>query len=170
VLGLHPEAEKLWFLYKEKEMKNHIRRWYNGLREEWGLEKLGLEPEETDDLVLEDFNFRPFQTGDVSGDSGGAFGITAETSGGDFAGCIYGIVLDSVLYIQNLEVKGEFRGLGLGEALLAKFIEKQKPEEVHEALLDLPSCVDGFSRVLLRRSFKPYVVRYRLDLKNPTLS
>ncbi|MDR0670258.1 MAG: GNAT family N-acetyltransferase [Treponema sp.] len=56
-IARYPETEKLWFTYKEQGMKREILRWYNGLREEWGLERIGGEPEETGDLVLEDFRF-----------------------------------------------------------------------------------------------------------------
>jgi ribosomal protein S18 acetylase RimI-like enzyme len=201
-LAHYPEAEKLWFAFKDKEMKREILRWYNGLREEWGLEKIGREPEETGDLVLEDFRFRPFQedtrveelhrlcleeygktlvetgAGFSAGilvreacafrnlsDSLPALGMIAEIGSGDFAGYISGIKRDSVFYIQNLEVRPEFRGLGVGEALLYRFLDKLDPNEVNQVLLDLPSWAEGFSRVLLRESFKPYTVRYWLDLR-----
>ncbi|GHU62982.1 hypothetical protein FACS189445_6200 [Spirochaetia bacterium] len=58
-LANYPDAEKLWFTYKDQEMKRAVIRWYNALREEWGLERIGEEPEETEDLVREDFQFRP---------------------------------------------------------------------------------------------------------------
>jgi GNAT superfamily N-acetyltransferase len=58
IIACYPETEKLWFIYKEQGMRREILRWYNGLREEWGLERIGGEPEETADLVLEDFRFR----------------------------------------------------------------------------------------------------------------
>ncbi|MBO5137625.1 MAG: GNAT family N-acetyltransferase [Spirochaetaceae bacterium] len=58
VLKLYPEAEKNWFAFREKEMTRHIMQWYNVLRDAWGLEKLGEEPEENDDLVHGDFVFR----------------------------------------------------------------------------------------------------------------
>ncbi|GHV69996.1 hypothetical protein AGMMS49928_15530 [Spirochaetia bacterium] len=57
-LAQYPEAEKRWFAFKDREMKREILRWYNALREEWGLERIGGEPEETEDLILEDFRFR----------------------------------------------------------------------------------------------------------------
>jgi ribosomal protein S18 acetylase RimI-like enzyme len=60
----YPETEKRWFSFKEQGMRREILRWYNGLREEWGLERIGGEPEETADLVLEDFRFRPPQDED----------------------------------------------------------------------------------------------------------
>jgi GNAT superfamily N-acetyltransferase len=58
IIARYPETEKLWFGYKERGMRREILRWYNGLREEWGLERIGVEPEETGDLVLEDFRFQ----------------------------------------------------------------------------------------------------------------
>jgi len=201
VLGRYPEAEKLWFSFKEKAMKKEIWRWYNGLREEWGLEKIGVEPEDTDDLVLEDFCFRPFEEKDKfqaeslhsrcveefgeklaeTGSSpdieiiarelysfrdtqGSSFGMTVETLSGDFAGYISGVLKDAALCIQSLEVKPEYRGLGLGEALLVKFINSLDRGEIKKVMLDLPSWTDGFSRVLSRESFKPYAARYWRDL------
>ena len=199
-LGRYPEAEKLWFAFKDQEMKKEIIRWYNGLREEWGLEKIGIEPEETGDLVLEDFRFRPFRKEDMAqaeelhrrcleehrenlaetgaGSSAGILiqeaelfrnrsdgfekGLVAEAGGGEFAGYITGLLKDASLYIQNLEVKAEFRGLGIGEALLVRFLDSLDPNEVSQVLLDLPSWAEDFSHVLLRESFKPYTVRYWL--------
>jgi GNAT superfamily N-acetyltransferase len=207
VLGRYPEAEKLWFAFKEKEMKREIIIWYNGLREEWGLEKIGTEPEETGDLVLEDFRFRPFRKDDLdkAGELhsccleeykkmivergaknpvevllresqafqhskdllfGGDPAICAETGGGEFAGYISGFIKDSELYVQSLEVKAEYRGLGIGEALLVRFLESQDTGKVSHALFDLPFWAEGFSRVLLREAFNPYSVRYWLNLRD----
>jgi GNAT superfamily N-acetyltransferase len=201
VLSRYPEAEKLWFSFKEKEMKKEILSWYNGLREEWGLEKIGVEPEDTDDLVLEDFCFRPFETQDMvqaealhsqcvedskedlaeagSGpeieiinrelDSfrhtqGISSGMVVESQGGEFAGYISGVLKDAALCVQSLEIKPEYRGLGLGEALLVKFINSLDSGKIKKVFLDLPSWAEGFSRVLLRESFKPYAARYWRNL------
>ena len=185
-LGRRPEVEKLWFAYKKQEMRREIILWYNGLREEWGLKKIGMEPEETGDLLLEDFRFRPFSKEDM--DKAGELhrrcleesgadsavgllrplsdtpetGLAAETGGGDFAGYITGSVKDGSLYIENLEVKAEFRGLGIGQTLLARFLESFDRSEVRQVFFDLPSSAENFTRALLRESFKPYTVRYRL--------
>ena len=213
VLGRHPEAEKHWFSFKDREMKREIVMWYNGLREEWGLEKIGMEPEETADLVLEDFRFRTFQKEDFfmaevlhrscleehkknfvergARDSAEVLvreslafadypsklfashsvsppvaAMTAESGGGDFAGYVFGFIKDYVLYIQCLEVKEEYRGMGIGEALLVRLLESIDSNEVSQVLLDLPSWAEGFSRVLLRESFNPYTVRYSLNLRD----
>ena len=202
-LGRYPEAEKLWFSFKKKEMRYEILRWYNGLREEWGLEKVGTEPEDTDDLLLEDFRFRRFNENDFSQaevlhrqcfeefeeklvkDGAGhsvediarqtytppvncnaSFGMIAESSGGEFSGYILGIIEDQILYIRNLEVKPEYRGLGVGEALLVRFLESLDTDKTDKVLLDLPFWAEGFSRVLTREAFKPYAVRYWLNLRD----
>ena len=57
VLHQYPEVEKLWYSFKEKEMKQIVSNWYNTLLDSWGLERLGEEPEETD-IVYDDVVFR----------------------------------------------------------------------------------------------------------------
>jgi ribosomal protein S18 acetylase RimI-like enzyme len=201
-LTRHPEAEKIWFSYKEREMKNEIVRWYNALREEWGLEKIGFEPEETGDLILEDFRFREFTDADapraeelhkscqeehknwmnenripmgeregsffeasffeqaLTGEEGKRLALTAESGNSEFSGYILAILKDGGLHVRALEVKAEYRGMGIGEALLLKLLEKAEGEKVFHLLLDLPAGSEGFSRVLIREGFKPYTTRY----------
>jgi ribosomal protein S18 acetylase RimI-like enzyme len=65
VIDQYPEIEKLWFAYKESEMKREVLAWYNALRVEWGLEPIGSEPEDTSSLVLEDFILREGNEGDA---------------------------------------------------------------------------------------------------------
>lgn len=50
------EIERLWYHFKEREMRARVIEWYNLLRESWGLARVGdPEGEETDALVLTDF-------------------------------------------------------------------------------------------------------------------
>lgn len=65
VLKEYPEAEKLWFSFKEHEMNRVVLCWYEDLRDVWGLERLGEEPEENEELVHDDFSFRPFVKTDM---------------------------------------------------------------------------------------------------------
>jgi GNAT superfamily N-acetyltransferase len=196
ILSQHPEVEKLWFSFKDREMKKEILDWYNALREEWGLERIGHEPEETGDLVLEDFRFRNVTERDAviagelhrrcleeycgsegEGDSmlipesmmqealwifPGDMAFTAETGAGDFAAYISARRDGTSLRIAALEVKHEYRGLGIGEALLSHFLSRVDRTAISHVFMDLPSGVEGFSRVLLRESFKPYTTRYCL--------
>ena len=57
VLKQNKEIEKLWFAYKERRLRGVIISWYNANREARGLEKLPVEPEDTDELVMTDFSF-----------------------------------------------------------------------------------------------------------------
>jgi ribosomal protein S18 acetylase RimI-like enzyme len=192
ILNQYPEAEKYWFVFKDQEMKKEIFRWYNGLREEWGLEKIGTEPEETGDLVLEDFRFRNYKPADASAveklhdfclkeageagappgqinnpvlDSPGGLALIVESGGGEFAGYIYAVKDGTNLHVNNLEVKLEYRGLGIGESLLAHLLGELKPAETKRVYFDLPSSSMDFSRVLVREGFEPYLMRYSLDVK-----
>lgn len=61
-LKKYPEVEKLWHRFKNRKMRLYINGWYNQLREIWGLEKLDHEPEETGDLVQNDFNFESYSS------------------------------------------------------------------------------------------------------------
>jgi GNAT superfamily N-acetyltransferase len=159
ILGCHPETEKLWYTYKDREMKREILRWYNALREEWGLEKIGAEPEETGDLVLEDFRFRPPQAGDAK-TLPADYSLIAETVGGEFAGYITAVPREKALHIAALEVKPEYRGLGIGEALVTGFLERFDPKKISQISIDLPAEMEGFARVLLRNSFHVFSIRY----------
>ena len=116
-LAQYPEIEKLWFDYKDREMKREVISWYNALREQWGLELIGEEPEDISSLALEDFYFREGTIQDrvqaetlhcvcrekSTGGQGNVFSgmdewifpgdisIIAETAEGDFAGYITAI-------------------------------------------------------------------------------
>ncbi len=59
VLKVYPQIEKQWFVFKNRAMKERILEWYNGLREDWGLELLedNRDNEETELLVRDDFDF-----------------------------------------------------------------------------------------------------------------
>ncbi|MDR2921734.1 MAG: GNAT family N-acetyltransferase [Treponema sp.] len=184
-LSRYPETEKLWFAYKEREMKRVIVSWYNALRESWGLELIGEEPEDIEGLALEDFNFREGAEGDrhraeklhqsCAGECGGAdilsgmggwvfpgdISFVAETAGGDFAGYISAQrSSEALLRICALETEREYRGLGLGKELVARLLEKADSLNIANVVIDLPAGQEFFSRALLRESFRPCVMRY----------
>lgn len=52
------DLERQWYQFKERHMRSIVTEWYNTLRVSWGLERIGLEPEETEDLVMQDFVFK----------------------------------------------------------------------------------------------------------------
>jgi N-acetylglutamate synthase-like GNAT family acetyltransferase len=170
-LSRHPEVEKHWFSFKEREMRREVIRWYNALREEWGLEKIGLEPEETADLVLEDFRFRDFLNEDRNAitelhkavqktenphtdepdyypieENPALICLIAESGNGEFAGYIAAERKKNTVFIRTLEVKSEYRGLGIGKAFLDHFLEKIKALGILQVYVDLPAETEWFSR------------------------
>jgi len=192
-LARHPETEKLWFAYKDGEMRRKVAAWHNALREGWGLELIGEEPEDIDGLALEDFRVRDGGPGDRAAaeslreacaaelrdapDGGeaaaeaiagmgewffpGDVGLVAETAGGDFAGyASAALAPDGCLRVCAVEVRGEYRGLGLGKALLARLLERADGMGIPRATIDLPAGQEFFSRALLRERFRPCAHRY----------
>jgi len=184
-LAQYPETEKLWYAYKEREMKRVVIAWYNSLRELWGLELIGEEPEDIEGLALEDFTFREGSADDLPGaeklhkiclgESGcadvlrgmgewvfpGDISFVAQTAGGDFAAYLCAQKMpDARLRICALETEPEYRGLGLSKALLARLLEKADGLNITDIIIDLPAGQDFFARALLREAFKPRVIRY----------
>ena len=176
----YPEIEKLWFDYKDREMKREVISWYNALRETWGLELIGEEPEDIAGLALEDFRFREGTTQDSAAAQElhrvclsedilagmddyvfpGDICFVAETAGGEFAGYANAVRGGEILRICAVEVQAEYRGLGLGKALIARVLEQADREKIPHVIIDLPAGQEHFSRALLREDFKPGVQRY----------
>jgi len=185
-LTSRPEVEKLWFAFKTKEMRREVLDWYNALREEWGLERLGEEPEETEDLVLEDFRFRPAVDEDgekalelhalstakgrhPAADFGpltgpGRVSFVAETSREDFAGFILALENEAGVSVEALDVQPDYRGLGVGETLLDRLLKYLDTGTARNLSFTLPLAADAFSRVLLREGFQVVETTYELDL------
>jgi ribosomal protein S18 acetylase RimI-like enzyme len=55
-LNQRPDIERMWFTFKEKEMKNRVSDWYNALRFEWGLDAFDFEFNGDYSPVLTDFS------------------------------------------------------------------------------------------------------------------
>ena len=60
VLKRYPLIERRWHYFKSRALLTYVNGWYNSLRESWGLEKLDSEPEETEDLLRDDFVFSEY--------------------------------------------------------------------------------------------------------------
>ncbi len=56
----YPEVEQQWFTFKQKVLKEKVVQWYNVFRDSWGLERIEGEPEETENLIFDDFVFREY--------------------------------------------------------------------------------------------------------------
>jgi len=194
VLEQYPETEKMWHNFKNRKMKDDIFTWYNALREEWGLEPVGGEPEDISGIILEDFIFREGKESDAPNMSAlhkicadeineinktgifetenrlnilGDICIAAETASGEFCGCICAAKNKEYLQITRLEVKPEYRGMGIGKTLLAKLLEKAAGQIV---TFDLPSGFEYFSRTLYVENFKPVMQRFVKSSTEPFLN
>lgn len=55
-LNQRPDIERLWFSFKEKEMKSRVSSWYNALRLEWGLDTYEVNFNGEYSPVLTDFS------------------------------------------------------------------------------------------------------------------
>ncbi|MDR0411774.1 MAG: GNAT family N-acetyltransferase [Treponema sp.] len=188
VLSRYPEAEKRWFAFKEREMKRRIIQWYNGLRESWKMEKVGFEePEETQELILEDFIFRDYSADDaeiiaalhracIEGSRNAAYMqnnygtsgkiIIAEAAAYGAAG--YAAILGregDCDYRLIVGVKPEYRRLGLGSELCARMINFLKNNHKTGVVsIDVPAEFSRFSGQLARLSFSPVLTRYVLSV------
>ncbi|HET7839633.1 MAG TPA: GNAT family N-acetyltransferase, partial [Rectinemataceae bacterium] len=58
VLAAYPDLERAFRDFKHRAMRRSISAWYDDLREAKGLERLGPEPEETEDLIVSDLDIR----------------------------------------------------------------------------------------------------------------
>jgi len=186
-LSRYPEIEKLWFNYKDRAMKSEVASWYSVLREVWGLELIGEEPEDIAGLALEDFRFREGTAEDAAAAEElhrscasenynmgewvfpGDLCCAAETAGGDFAGYASAVRSNDGAAVGGLricavEVEAEYRGLGLGKALVARILEQADREKITRVIIDVPAGQEHFSRALLREDFKPCVQRFSRGL------
>lgn len=55
-LNQRPDIERMWFSFKDQEMRRRVSGWYNALRMEWGLDALELEFNGEYSPVLTDFS------------------------------------------------------------------------------------------------------------------
>jgi GNAT superfamily N-acetyltransferase len=145
-----PEVEKKWFAYKEKELEKAVRVWYAGLCEEHGIQKIGEEPEETEELVKEDFQF-------LVEKEKKRVKIIARNALDKQAGKLFAKIGGGRLDVEELFVEETFRGLGLGEELLKKLLTEYEDATV---TIDVPIESEAFSRVLLRENFTPQLTRF----------
>lgn len=134
-LRLHPEAERLWFAFKDEEMGRAVRSWLEALAEERELALLGPEPEDSEEAVLGDFSFgfpaelpaafAPLRDALLAelreAPSAADFTLVASSASGEAAGLVLGRRdPDGNLAVSLLGVAPEFRGLGLAAAMLRR--------------------------------------------------
>ncbi|HHU88758.1 MAG: UPF0158 family protein [Sphaerochaetaceae bacterium] len=155
VLSQQPTLERLWYYFKDREMRKQILRWYEINDEAFRLEALGEEaPEERPThLILEDFIFTtnyeshkeevdhlyeiskeeliseaPHALDLLREDGNGV--IIALTLNGQVAGFIRYKEEEEVTKITFYAIAKEYRGLGLFHALFDALVETLQTSEV----------------------------------------
>jgi GNAT superfamily N-acetyltransferase len=99
----------------------------------------------------------------------GTVSVVAETGKLDFAGYATGVLNGETLHISALEVRPEYRGLGIGEKLLEILLKNLTQCNFTHISIDLPLPSEGFSRVLVRFGFYAYESRYALKRESKNL-
>jgi GNAT superfamily N-acetyltransferase len=87
--------------------------------------------------------------------------LAAETASGEFSGYISAVNSGEYLRITRLEVKPEYRGMGIGKTLLSKLLSKLPEKAEGEGVIfDLPAGFEYFSRSLHVENFRPVMQRF----------
>jgi len=190
ILKTNPAIERKWFVFKAREMKKIIFAWYNTQRELKGLEKISLEEEDTEDLVLSDFLFKPWDKSNyeelaeldrsaflethlygsereklLTIDSDVSRVTVALAPTGEIVGFIWAIVRDGVMIIEQLYVKPDFRGLGIANCLIDNFLVTFK-DEVSEIYIDIPGNRLELAKVFENFGFSLYSQKMRLQVES----
>ena len=96
--------------------------------------------------------------------------IVVETPGGEFAGFAWGILKSSPLLqgptmeLQQLAVTAEYQGLGLGQALLKKFIERADTTGAAKVRIALSGRFLSAAKLFETRGFKIAAQTLELDM------
>ncbi|MDR1867168.1 MAG: GNAT family N-acetyltransferase [Treponema sp.] len=147
-ISQYPEIEKKWLHFKRSVMHSLIIDWYYAIKEQEYEEHIGVEPDETPDLLAEDFRFFTEQ-----------LSVVSETNAGDYVGHLTAHCEGEQLVIDTLEVSQRYRGLGIGGELLNRFLAQV--ESV--VSITLPQSTEWFSRILIRHGFEAVNITYRRD-------
>jgi GNAT superfamily N-acetyltransferase len=193
MLRKNREIERLWFAFKDKEMKQVVQLWYEAERELAGLERLAAEEEPPLELVASDFSIilgqqrhvEPALKLDqkVAGELGAApYGhsglpplldprslfLAAELAGGEFAGFLWAVEDGpSGLRLAQLAVRKHFRGIGLGTQLLRRLLLEARDRGYGRVLAPLRGDCLALSRLFEGLGFSAVAVELAHDLASP---
>jgi GNAT superfamily N-acetyltransferase len=197
MLRKNREIERLWFAFKDKEMKQVVERWYETERELAGLERLAEGQEPPLELVASDFSIIRGEArhvepalkldrkvlGELNPESeAGRYSrsdlpplldrrslfLAAELTGGEFAGFIWAVETDpSSLRLAQLAVRKHFRGIGLGTQLLRRLLLEARESGHARVLAPLQGESLTLSHLFEGLGFSPVAVELAYDLASP---
>lgn len=146
-----------WHKYKREALEKKIWLWYEALREEEREEHFGAEPEETEDILNEDFTFEWVDT---------ALGakLTASNRDGSPVAWLKIEIKDSSVEIVDIQVLTPYRTMGLGTSLLKRCLQRYKRAVRTAISMDIPREIHFFSRVLEQMGFLPTKTQWKLNV------
>lgn len=203
----HREVERLWFQFKDREMKRRVVDWYNSIRESRGLEALKDDFLESEDLVLSDFSivleedvtrleqvkeldrrsfdeqfedelmsaywyaFRRDHLPEPEELENGSLVICVYTPDEVISGFLWAIHDElsstrAIGHILQLYVCPEYRGLGIASALLERYLQNAREEELELVSLEHWESADFIADMLSRQGFERTRYQYEFNLKN----
>ncbi len=174
-----PDIERLWYAFKEREMRRRVVEWYGGLVDAASLEALGEEPEILDHLVLADMSLREagpegpeaveklralwrtespdFAGGHTVVDPASPKRIIlAETPGGETAGALVLRTEEGtapLVAVEFLYVREEYRGLGLAREFLDRSRTVARESGARELRITIPADSSFLERNLEERGY-----------------
>ncbi len=193
MLRKNREIERLWFAFKDKEMKQVVEQWYEAERELAGLERLAAEEEPPLELVASDFSIirgearhvepalkldqkvlgelgaDPYNRSDLPPlmDRRSLF-LAAELTGGEFAGFLWAVEEGpSSLRLAQLAVRKHFRGIGLGTQLLRRLLLEAREGAYARVLAPLRGDCLALSHLFEGLGFSAVAVELAYDLASP---
>lgn len=142
VLKAYPELERRWHFYKDKRLRQRLMEWYNALREAWGLEALGQDFDDYDELTKQDFTFvryNPRRDADCVAAYARAVAVELEHDGSELA------IAAATLW------RGRFAGVALGQK--DGFVCRALADEFVGCLLSAPCPSPAKETVVLTDFF-----------------
>lgn len=189
-----PEIEKLWFHYKNKELRSYIQDWLDSFENYRNMMTLGEAKENLEELVLSDFLFlenptnhlqevlkldrevlsrfedslpsglcdgKPMYTR-MDGDS--SF-MAAESPRGELAGFMAYHPRDNRVYITNLFILPEYRGLRMAQEIYLKTEELLLERSFDEILVESVLAESVVNHFFLDKEFQPRLITYSKKLR-----
>lgn len=182
----HHAAERLFFVFKQREMGKTIVAWYNDLRELDGLEPLASEDllDLTGDLLRSDVSVAirpasdtPYALEQVHQTALSAYAailapletervaavLEARAADGSPVGMAVLLVDGTTVSLRGLTVLPEFRGLGIGSLLVEHALQWTAEQGLGPLEVPVPADNERFTRSMERRGFRPVLVWMRWD-------
>jgi GNAT superfamily N-acetyltransferase len=197
ILRKNREIERLWFVFKDKEMKQVVEQWYESERELAGLERLAAGEEPPLELVASDFSIVRGEArhvepslkldqkvlGELRPELGpGPYSraalpplldprslfLAAELAGGEFAGFVWAVEEGAALLrLTQLAVRKHFRGIGLGTQLLRRLILEARDCGYVRVLAPLEGAGLALAPLFEGLGFSAVAVDLALDFVSP---